>query len=100
MQGRKCLFLFLLAILAGCSGKSLLQADCHSCTVEEQEWSDFSWAALMGTWKGSMELSKNELGKAKRTKEEQGAELKFLSAENFFAAKPGITCTALPSQAL
>ncbi len=99
MQGRMCfaLALFLLA-LTGCSPNVLMKPDCHSCTVEEQEWKEFSWNALLGRWKGSVQNMRNNLG-AKKTQTDKPAELSFLTAENFVKAH-GMACQSLPANAL
>ena len=70
MQGRQCLFVLTLALALGtsCSSNSLMKPDCHSCTVEEQEWTGFSWNALVGKWKGSVENMKNNETSAKKQK--------------------------------
>lgn len=99
MQGWKCLVLGLFVIsLTACSGKSMLQADCHSCTEEEQLWEDFAFAALAGTWQGSLEMVRSE-GKEKK-KEEKRAEFRFVDARTFFSAKKVSSCAGLPESAL
>ncbi len=96
MHGRQCFVfcLFTLIALAGCSSNSLMKPDCHSCTVEEQEWSEFSWNALEGKWKGTVENTRNSRDAAKKLKTEKPAELSFVKAEKFG------TCTSLPTNAL
>lgn len=98
MQGWKCFALTLSLIFTACSGKSMLQADCHSCTAEEQRWKDFSFGALTGGWQGSLETQKND-GK-KKQKEEKRAELRFLDAQSFLAAKSIGACSGLPENAV
>ncbi len=99
MHGRKCLALALFATsLAGCSPNVLLQPDCHSCTVEEQEWQSFSWNGLLGKWKGSVESMKNYQG-SKKTKIDKTAEFKFLKAETFLQAFGG-SCQSLTPDAM
>jgi hypothetical protein len=100
MQGRICLVAVFAALaLAGCSHNSLLSPDCHSCTAEEQAWSDFSWSRLAGRWRGSMELTHNEKSLAKKKKVEKSVDLRFLSAESFLKAK-GAVCESLPADAV
>jgi hypothetical protein len=89
--------LFALA-LAGCSSNVLMKPDCHSCTVEEQEWKEFSWNGLLGRWKGSVETLRNIQG-AKKVKAEKLAEVKFFSADEFLRAT-GATCKTLAPNAL
>lgn len=98
MHGRKWLLLSLIFI-AGCSGNSLMSPDCHSCTIEEQAWNDFSWQALPGQWKGSVESVKNDRGTAKRLKTDQKVEFRFLSAADFLKARNS-TCDRLPGDAV
>lgn len=95
MHGRKCfVFSAILATLAGCSSNSLMKPDCHSCTVEEQEWKEFSWGSLEGKWKGTVENIRNERDQAKKTKTEKSAEFTFVKASAFGA------CTTLPANAV
>jgi|GEM_PF-3789068 len=96
MHGRKCFILsaILTATLAGCSGNSLMKPDCHSCTVEEQEWKEFSWGSLEGKWKGTVENIRNERDQAKKTKTEKAAEFTFVKATAFG------TCASLPANAI
>jgi hypothetical protein len=98
MQGRQCLFIFSLA-LAGCSSNALMQPDCHSCTVEEQAWKEFSWNDLVGKWKGSVENMRNFQTTAKPVKTDKRAELTFVKAADFLQAWGG-TCKGLPDNAL
>jgi hypothetical protein len=98
MQGWKCLVLSFVVSLSACSGKSLLQADCHSCTEEEQRWKDFSFAALNGSWQGSLETHKND--GVKKHKEEKRAELRFVDAKSFLTAKGVNACAELPEESV
>lgn len=98
MHGRKWLFLSLL-FMAGCSGNSLMQPDCHSCTVEEQAWKDFSWPDLPGQWKGSVETMKNDRGIAKRAKADKKVEFRFFTAGDFLKARNS-SCDRLPADAI
>jgi hypothetical protein len=99
MHGRKWLAGLIFLLLAGCASKTLLQPDCHSCTVEEQVWKDFSFATLDGKWKGSVETWKNERDSKKRVKSEKVAELQFLSGDEFTKSR-GVTCAGLPTGSL
>jgi len=95
MQGRKCFAFAALSIaIAGCSPNSLMKPDCHSCTVEEQEWKKFSWSELEGKWKGSVESLSNSRDAAKKNKSDKYAELNFMRAEKLGA------CPSLPENAL
>jgi len=76
-----------------------MKPDCHSCTVEEQEWKTFSWNDLVGKWKGSVENLRNSQSAAKKTKTDKQAELNFVSAAEFLQAWGG-QCKGLPSNAL
>jgi hypothetical protein len=68
--------------------------------VEEQNWSEFSFAALLGQWQGSLEISRNEAGKSsKKGKNEQRVNVKFLKAADFFAARQSV-CHAVPADAI
>src|SRR5262245_17456363 len=91
MHGRKCFILAAISLaFAGCSSNALLKPDCHSCTVEEQEWKEFSWGALEGKWRGSVENYKNEREQAKKTKTEKTAELTFVRAAKFLETRGGV----------
>jgi hypothetical protein len=99
MQGRKCWpFAVFFISLTACSGKSLLQADCHSCTTQEQRWEDFAFPALTGSWQGSVETVRNK--GAEKKKEEKRAEFRFVDATAFLAAKKITECAALPARAV
>jgi hypothetical protein len=98
MQGWKCLFVVSLA-LTGCSANSIMKPDCHSCTVEEQEWKEFSWNGLVGKWKGSVENVKNFSAAAKKAKTAKNAELSFVKADTLLQAWGG-QCKGLPANAL
>ncbi len=101
MHGRQGFILFfLLLTLSSCASKKLLQADCHSCTSEDKEWQDFPFASLTGSWRGSLEFTKNEAGKPKRVKNEKRAELRFISASVFMSARPGVACQSIPAEAV
>ncbi|MGZ3693247.1 MAG: hypothetical protein ACXWQO_03515 [Bdellovibrionota bacterium] len=102
MHGRKWLagFTLFTIALAGCASKTLLQPDCHSCTVEEQEWKDFSFASLGGKWKGSVETWKNERDSKKKVKDEKVAELQFLTADEFLKTRGSTGCAGLPAGSL
>jgi hypothetical protein len=101
MQTWKCVAGFLTLIsLAGCAPNSLLKADCHSCTAEDQAWQDFSWTNLQGKWKGSVETWKNERSAKTKVKQEKPAELQFLSADAFVKAQATGACSGLPENAL
>ncbi|HEY8279527.1 MAG TPA: hypothetical protein VIH99_07890, partial [Bdellovibrionota bacterium] len=100
--GRKCLALtlFLLAPLTtACSPNSLMKPDCHSCTVEEQEWKDFTWTSLVGRWRGSVENMRNLVGVAKKAKTDKRAELNFVKGDAFMQAHGG-SCTSLPAESV
>jgi hypothetical protein len=100
MQGSKSLSLIIVALAAtGCSSNSLMKPDCHSCTVEEQAWKDFSWNDLLGKWRGSVENMKNEQATAKKSKTDKKAELNFVKASDFLQAWGG-ECKGLPENAL
>jgi hypothetical protein len=95
MQGRKCfVFLTLTLLISGCSPNSIMKPDCHSCTVEEQEWDEFAWTFLEGKWKGSVENLRNVRDNAKKAKTDKYAELNFMKAD-----KVG-TCAGLPENSL
>ncbi len=100
MHGRKCFgfaafFVIAASALAGCSSNSLMKPDCHSCTVEEQEWKEFSWNSLEGKWKGAVETTRNSRdANNKKTRTEKSAELNFVKASAFG------TCASLPANAL
>ena len=97
MQGWKSVVLVpcLLTFLAGCSGKSLLSADCHSCTEEESSWKKFSSATLLGSWRGTMESWKNDFTDPKRKRDEKKTDLKFLTAKSFLDSKGIQSCPGL-----
>lgn len=101
MQAWKCVASFsFLFLLAGCAPNSLLKADCHSCTVEEQEWKDFSWTNLEGKWKGSVETWKNEREAKKKVKQEKPAEMQFFAADTFLKARGVGSCAGLPANSV
>lgn len=91
-----------LAVLTitGCSPKSLLTADCHSCTVEEPGWREFSWNALEGKWQGSVETWKNVRGADKRERTEKNAQLQFVPAADFLKARGLEACPGFPSESV
>jgi len=99
MQGSKCLIIAAL-MLAGCSPNSIMKPDCHSCTVEDQEWSAFTWSDLSGQWKGSVETFQIEKDAKTRVKKEAKAELRFLTADQFLKAQGVASCSALSPEAL
>lgn len=98
MHGRLSFIILALLLLGGCSSKMLLTPDCHSCTVEEQEWKDFSWNELTGRWKGFVETTKNQQG-AKKSRVEKAAELTFLTGEQFMNTHGG-SCKGLAKEAV
>jgi hypothetical protein len=102
MQGRLGFVLTATAMLAlaGCSSKELLKADCHSCTVDDQEWTEFAWGELTGHWRGSVENLSNVKGQLKKEKKEQKAEFTFVQAADFFKARGGSSCTTLPGNSV
>lgn len=99
MHGRKCLFLIAGLLLASCSSKSFLSADCHSCTVEDQSWKEFSWKNLPGKWKGTVETVTTQKG-AKKNKKEEAVEFRFLTAQEFMQAKQATSCGSLPEETI
>jgi len=100
MHGRKSLLFAALALgLAGCSSNLIMKPDCHSCTVEDQEWNAFSWNALPGQWKGSVETFQNQKA-AKKSKKESKVDLRFLTAGAFLDAHKASSCGSLPANAL
>lgn len=96
----RSLFSFILFIitLSGCSSNSLMKPDCHSCTVEEQEWKDFSWASLGGRWKGNVENMRTKQN-TPLVRTEKSVELTFLTAQEFLS-KVGGSCASLPGNAV
>lgn len=89
----------LFVLISGCSSKnSLMKPDCHSCTVEEQEWDEFSWNALVGRWKGSVENFRNGAD-AKKSRTDKAADLQFVKAPAFLRTFGG-TCQNLPEGAV
>lgn len=96
MHGRKWLIptAVVLAGLTACSPNSIMKPDCHSCTVEEQEWKEFSWNALEGKWRGFVETSLNDRDQAKKAKTEKPVDISFVPAAKFG------TCVNLPAGAL
>lgn len=102
MHGRKCLVLASIFILSlsSCAKKSFLKADCDSCTEEDQEWKEFSWNDLQGSWKGSMEVVTNNKESVKKNKTEKKVEMKFFEASSFFKSKSIETCTSVPAGAI
>lgn len=100
LQGRKWLIPAAITLgLTACSPNSLMKPDCHSCTVEEQEWKEFSWNGLEGKWRGSVENFRNERDQAKKAKEEKPVELTFRNAAKFLEGR-GVSCASLPPEAL
>lgn len=97
MHAWKCIALFSVLFLVGCASKTLLQPDCHSCTVEDQEWNDFAWSSLEGKWRGSVETWQNERDTKKRVKTEKVAELQFLPADGFLKSRGTDSCANLPA---
>jgi len=73
--------------------------DCHSCTVEDQAWNEFSWGDLSGQWKGTVETVKNDRASAKRNKTQKKVEFRFLTAADFLKAK-NASCDSLPADAV
>lgn len=101
MHGRMCFVLLAAFIfISGCASKSLLSADCHSCTTEDQEWKEFAWKDLEGFWRGSVENFKNERSSVKKTKEEKNTEIRILPAKVFMQARKVESCSGLPEEAL
>lgn len=103
MHGRNWLTfgaLGLAATLVACSPNSLMKPDCHSCTVEEQEWKEFSWSSLEGKWKGSVENFRNERDQGKKTKVEKPVELSFVPAAKFIQSRNAGACASLPANAM
>jgi hypothetical protein len=101
MQGRKCFVLAIAALsLAACSPRSIMKPDCHSCTVEDQEWNAFAWSDLTGQWRGSVETFHSRKGAEKRERKENRADLRFLTAGAFLEAQKAETCNGLPGNAL
>lgn len=96
---RASLWLAAALVVTGCSSKSLMQPDCHSCTVEDQAWDEFSWNALSGQWKGSVETLRSEKGQ-KKVKQETKVDFRFLPAADFLKAKGSPACASLPGNAL
>jgi hypothetical protein len=92
--GRYVLSVLALSLTA-CSSNELMKPDCHSCTVEDQQWKDFSWNDLVGKWKGSVETLRNEKRTTKKMKSEKMAELNFVNADTFLQAWGG-ECKGLP----
>lgn len=100
MHGWKCFALAVsLVTLSACSGKSLLQADCHSCAEEEQRWEDFSFSALSGTWRGTIETWTHDY-KTKKQKDEKRVEFRFVESNSFLNAKGVASCTGLPKDSV
>lgn len=100
MHGWKSFALAVSLIsFTACSGKSLLQADCHRCTEEEQRWEDFSFSALTGTWRGTIETWKHDY-KTKKQKDEKRVEFRFVDSSSFLAAKGVGSCTGLPADSV
>jgi hypothetical protein len=95
-HGRRFSTLIALTLATGCSSNELLKPDCHSCTVEEQGWKEFSWNDLVGKWKGSVEALRNSQQATKKTKTESNAELNFVKADTFLQAWGG-ECKGLPA---
>lgn len=100
MNARKCFAILTTLILAGCASKTLLQPDCHSCTVEDQSWKDFSWNTLEGKWRGEVESWKNERNSKNKARNTVAAELQFMSGEQFLQARGANECAALPKGSL
>lgn len=98
LYGRRVLSILILT-LTGCSSNELMKPDCHSCTVEDQAWKDFSWNDLVGKWKGSVETLRNSKRATAKVKTEKTAELNFVKAETFLQAWGG-ECKGLPANAL
>lgn len=88
---------FTALALVGCSPNSIMKPDCHSCTVEEQSWKEFSWDGLNGKWKGSVEHVNNARDSAKKIKTDKKSELSFQRAGSF---APTQSCEALPANSI
>ncbi|RZA05182.1 MAG: hypothetical protein EOP11_13390 [Proteobacteria bacterium] len=100
MAIRKSLALFTLLALSACSGQDhFLNPECHSCVTETQAWKEFPFASLQGAWKGSVETVRNERTAAKKIKEEERTQLRFLSAAEFMKAKE-VACKSMPADAM
>ncbi len=100
MHGSKWLFLPAISLaFAGCSSKSLMKPDCHSCTVEEQEWKEFSWASIEGKWRGTVESFQNSRESGKKAKTEKPVQLGFVNAKKFLEGRAAV-CSSLPNEAL
>lgn len=99
MFARKSLLAATLLLAACSSPTSIMKPDCHSCTTEAQEWKDFKFAALSGSWKGSVERLRNERVQSKKVKSEQRTQLRFVNAAEFFTAQKA-ACASVPAEAL
>jgi hypothetical protein len=91
--------LLVLALSACSSAPSLLKSDCHTCTTEDQRWKDFSFAALRGTWKGSVESVENERSSTKKKKDQRPVTFRFISAADFLKTNQA-SCASVPAEAL
>lgn len=103
MQGRKCLALFAIVsmfIITACSSSGGRKADCHDCLDEMQEWDEFSWKDLKGTWRGSIEIVTNDIKKTKKERVEKSVELTFVDGKEFLATKKVSSCEKFPENAV
>jgi len=104
MQGRKCLLAITIFTtifsFAACSGKKPRKADCYDCTQEEQSWKKFSWNALEGTWRGSLETLTNEVNAKKKTHKEEKVEMSFVDGKTFLTTKNITGCANFPEESV
>ncbi len=103
MQGCKCLALvavFLTTIIFSACSHNYHKADCFDCVDEYQEWNEFSWEKLKGTWRGSLEIVKNDINAKAKERTEQAAELSFVDGADFLKVKSIAECKKFPEQAV
>ncbi|MCO5144209.1 MAG: hypothetical protein M9962_14060 [Oligoflexia bacterium] len=98
MQGRMWFLLGSLLILSSCASKSLLTADCHSCTIENQTWSDLEWKDLHGKWSGSLDTATRSVAEQKNSKPKKASipvSLEFVEGKEFLAKNQIAKCSGL-----
>lgn len=86
--------------LSSCSGKKVRAPDCFECTEQKQNWEGFSWGALQGSWKGSLEVVTNVVTAANKERKEDPFEINFVSGKDFLKDKQITTCGNFPDSAI
>ena len=85
--------------LSACSGNQS-RATCFDCTTTPSSWSDFSFAKLEGTWRGTLEYSNNAAAAEKPEAKSSPVEVAFLEGKKFLRAYKIADCAGFPAEAM